>query len=448
MKLKYQLSDDTTDRNLDLINLMKICKTNSKILNVVCIGAGDVFINRYWLPLEKYITRGVDSEYHEKRVKIKLLVCDQLPLEELVRDRAKEAEKLSKKAENKIKNAYENFVNQIKIIDKRDNDDKDIHEIKYINLKDKNEKKWYIHQGATIVFILIPDGVHIKYAKEWFRRATLMIIEKPYNRQLEEASDFEDLINEFTSSANKQPITWVIPFDHYLAKIKGLALEPNQEKYFESIGALRNVEFQLTESRQLEPWRAETLEEGLIYDLFSHILALLTICIDLQTYRADYVVKFFAGKHEGSPITKETFAFIDFRLKDYKSNQVRVKGSIGKGISRDDKKFIKFIGEEGYIICRFAGKNKGPGIYRKIGDGIEAFQYNIREGHRELIEHILDGKFRNEPIGGLTGSEAIQIMKIMNSFRERIENKKLASYKIGMEPEDIIKIEGAKISKR
>jgi hypothetical protein len=166
------------------------------------------------------------------------------------------------------------------------------------------------------------------------------------------------------------------------------------------------------------------LEAGMIYDLFSHVLAMLSIELNLSSFRSDQIREIKVARHKNCPtsVDCETFASFDFWLFDYHGRRVDVKGIVGKGVGNRDEKFLNLVGEHGLISCDLGTKRSGQTwIYKeKSGGKVKRPIYRIGKGHPEFLEAILGGTYIEQPVGGLTGDIAIEILSILGAIRGRI----------------------------
>src|SRR5436190_1883116 len=55
--------------------------------------------------------------------------------------------------------------------------------VTYLNLQDPEDRARYDFLcRVSVVFILVPDNIHVEMAENWVGRADLVLIEKPYDR--------------------------------------------------------------------------------------------------------------------------------------------------------------------------------------------------------------------------------------------------------------------------
>src|SRR5262249_20318796 len=148
-------------------------------------------------------------------------------------------------------------------------------------------------------------------------------------------------------------------FDHYLAKIAGYVFNKERDQLSERIGRLARVEFGILEAGPVEPWRAEALRAGMIYDLFSHVLAMLSEELNLSAFHPNNVRQIAVARHKipEFEFAGDAFAYFDFSLDDHRGRPITVTGAVGKGVGESDDKFFTFIGEHGSIKCSLGSKH-------------------------------------------------------------------------------------------
>lgn len=426
-----QLIDHFTDncgRNRRLAEMMNACRGRYRYVAVTVVGCGDAFINRYWPKLQPL----VNQEW------VKLTVVDRAPLESLIKEKISLAEESGESASAvQLASRYRGLT---QMLEQRPDS------IKYLNVEDKNDHAWYNHLTQDIVFVLVPDDIHVRYAKDWLKRATLVLVEKPYNRDLFEAQQFTEILNRIVRvNGENNPHTLVVCVDHYLAKIFPCAMRCNEEMLQQKIGVIRKIEFSICEAGGVEPWRASSLDAGMVYDLFCHVLAQASLFLRLDTFLSggEGCSKVLVARHEDCPIRRESYARIDNSgLQDFNGRRVTLSGVLGKGISQQDVKFLRIIGEHGTLFADFGPQSDGLRLETENRSSVPLFE--IGKGHPEILDAIFQGRFLEEPIGGLTGETAVMILQIIRSIRDRIEDNigqmERQCYKIGDEPDAIDRI--------
>lgn len=418
------------ERSRRLADLMNMCRDGYRVVTVLVVGAGDAFINRYWPKLQLLVNTG----------RVKLTVVDREPVESLIEKKLHLAQESGEqKSAQKLKELYGDLQRMLK---------EQPGEVKYLNSQDPQDRSWYEHLTQDIVFVLVPDDIHIKYAGHWLKRATLVVVEKPYNRDLVEAMRFEDVLNSIISIRGNAPHTYVVCIDHYLAKIFRYVMRRHEEALEAQVGVIQRIEFSICETGGVEPWRAASLDAGMIYDLFCHLLAQICPFVDLGTFlhgdesRREILI----AQHERcpQPFNGESYASIRADLRDFNNRRVTLTGCVGKGVGNEDLKFLKIIGENGILIGDFGPRSDGK-ISLDVS-GARRPLFEIGKGHAEMLDAIFEGRFVEEPVGGLTGETAILILQILTSIRNKIERhgkrfkEGMGIYPIGASPEDISKL--------
>src|SRR5689334_19045866 len=182
-----------SSRYADLNRLMLMAKTRAQILQIVCIGAGDAFIERYWPKLRGEVALG----------RISLLVADNSPLDQL---KAKKVRMARNAHEDQAADRLEMLYGQL-TVDNCASDDS-LHEerpqmIHYVDLTNPTEQSWLDRIRADVVFVLVPDQYHLRVARRWLKRATLIIVEKPYDREYTVAESFEQDLSRMLDAADE-----------------------------------------------------------------------------------------------------------------------------------------------------------------------------------------------------------------------------------------------------
>ena len=175
-QLVQELTADP-ERSTRLTELMNACRNEYRYVSVLVIGCGDAFINRYWPKLQLLVNRG----------RIILTVVDIQPINSLVNKNLRSAKKSGEETDSfeKLRGFYRSLQRMLREEPTR---------IKYLDMSDKDDRISYEQSIHELVFVLVPDDIHIRYAKEWIRKSKLILIEKPYNRDLVEAENFEQTL--------------------------------------------------------------------------------------------------------------------------------------------------------------------------------------------------------------------------------------------------------------
>lgn len=419
--------ENSAGRNQRITELMNACRHGYRTIIVVAVGCGDAFITRYLDAMEQLI--------HLDRMK--LFVADKCPLQDLIASKLESAKSSGdERGFEKLKAQYGKFKAMLQ---------QRPYDVAYLNLCDRNDLEWYQRISADIVFVLVPDDIHVQCAEGWIRRATMVIVEKPYDRDVISTMDLEDQLRKITRSTGDYPTTRVVCIDHYLAKIAEWVLHRDSNNALDrQVGTIKRIEFSLCEAGEVESWRKDALQAGMVYDLFCHILAQVSHSIDLTSFLKrirEPGSSILVSRHEGCPIDTESYAFFNLpHLYDHQQREVGLRGCIGKGVGSQDTKFLRIVGERGELFANFSpGASKN--LTLKTSQGTEARLFAIGQGHPEMLDAIFKGHFMEEPVGGLDGSTAVNILKILASLRSKIWRvvslMAEKTYPIGTEPDVI-----------
>lgn len=403
--------------------LMRASEGRYRLISVMCIGCGDVFISRYFPKLEMLVNTGL----------VKLMIADKEPFEELVT--SKLALAASSNELDSLERLRKRYATVQYMMQHHPND------IAYLNLSDEKDFASYMRLTQDMVFVLCPDDAHIQCAQDWIGRATVVFIEKPYACNLVEAQCFEEtLYRMITTNGEDLPYTIVICLDHYLAKIFDYLMHRKEVASY--IGAVREIEFSICESGGVEAWRVPALQAGMIYDLFSHVLAQISPFVNLDSFFPNNGTSaILAAQHEQCPIPSESFAsIVNSDLRDTHDRKISIQGTIGKGIGVQDCKVLTIRGDHKTLTADFGPKADGKLYIECSGEALP--HYTIGKGHDEILDAIFNGKYMREPVGGLLGADALKILKILTHMRTKVETRKSVfaqkQYPLGTPVEDIM----------
>lgn len=424
MMARQRLRDEFSENGNQTIllrALMLMAATGCQQISVVCVGVGDAFF-RYWEKLQQLVNRG----------RIKLTLADVKSLADLRDQRVQEAREAGRdKDAELIESRYNSLQAAI---------DANPNSIQFLD-KDDKDKARYQHLTAHIVFILVPDNVHIREALPWLHRTVLILIEKPFNRNVEEADQFEQKLRDLVSkNPGGAPFTIVVGIDHYLAKIEEYLKREESDDLLKRIGGVQQIEFRLLEAQKVEAWRQGALAAGMSYDLYVHVQAMIANHVDLRSFTLDSERTCIrAAKHHKSPIGGEDYMWIDTVLANSQGGEVRLTGAVGKGVGTRDEKYLVFVGKKGKLYFQLDRKQKG-GVYL-LGQG-QSFPgvdgtgnlCGVGEGHPEMLDALFDGRFIEEPVGGLPGEVAIKILENTRQIRDQIASQGVFADKNKYEP--------------
>lgn len=425
---QYFSEISNTPGALLLKSVMLLCSHRNQRVSVVCVGAGDAFITRYWPELMKL----VNFDF------IHLTVADYGLLADLAKRKVDAARKANDQSAKKLEEGYDQLDTMIRTQHGK---------VMYLDLlpSSPDRRLYDFMTRVNVVFILVPDDAHVSEAKRWIGRADLVVVEKPYDRDLGKALRFVKELEDATIARLDAPFTIVVAADHYLAKvwalIQAIAAQPDFLK--NKLGRLIKIEWRLCEAGQVEEWRKDSLSAGLIYDLFCHVLAVASPLVDLSTIDlAKATVQ--VARHADCPIKTESFAWIHCVAKDYNGVEVEIEGALGKGIGADDDKYWRLVGEHSQAIHANLDPKATGTIYHEL-DGMKYDLADVGKGHKEMIDAIFSGEFMETPVGGLMNHQAVSILDYLTSLRSRVDSllEKLQNpehmYEVGATVEDIHK---------
>ena len=284
----------------------------------------------------------------------------------------------------------------------------------YLN-KNKDIQIYSELSNADHIFVVAPDRVHCEIATFFLDRLATggkIFIEKPLDASVGAALKLREKIKEKGQET-------VFAFDHYLAN--AYPFLQNKASYLRGIGEIRKIEFHILEPDGISPQREKTLDKGMIFDLFCHVLALVCAvpnqnlaCLEtkLRTIKLEDVK---AARYVGCPISGETFAWIKFMV----NSDVQVVTAIGKCVGTSDEKFMRLYDSNGTIKLDF------------VEDEFSVFdspEKQIKKGkllskHVEgFLEGLLLGKKPPLSVPGVLSFEAaLEILKILDEAKRRID---------------------------
>lgn len=284
----------------------------------------------------------------------------------------------------------------------------------YLN-KEKDKSRYNSIDNADFVFIVTPPTYHCQIAELWLERLSKkgkIFIEKPLDESSDKALELRKKLSSKTET--------VFCFDHYLA-----SAYPFLEKKtvnLAKIGVLKNIACHILENNEVEKGREKTLNKGLIFDLFPHVLALVcdivgknSICLAdiIKSTKLDEVN---TAKYIGSPITGETFARVKFTIKDIKVDSV-----LGKCVGNAEDKWMKLQGTDGSIRLDF------PPDYKYTISPVQGKRQIKSKLEKRHIERFLEKVLANieQPFlapGVLSFDAAFEILKVLEKARKNIDN--------------------------
>ena len=306
--------------------------------------------------------------------------------------------------------------------------------IHYID-KIKEKDRYIKLANADFVFIVNPPQYHVEAAKFWLPRLTeggKIFIEKPLDISVLKAKKFKQEIYNDKKEGS------IFGFDHYLAR--SYLFLKNEERILQTIGgieSIRNIEFRILEDSPIPQGRKVTLDKGIIFDLFCHILAVVGATVSRQTYcsamsiRAVEDIHVKAAKYQNAPIRGETFSRIDFNV-----NGINVEAIIGKCVGDSQDKSMIINGNKCSIELDFMEDE----FYIYDSENIILETGKLNPNHVEtFIEEVLDGKNPNMVPGVISFDISFEILELLKKTKKKIHGS-LVEYKCGSTLEEILKL--------
>jgi predicted dehydrogenase len=279
----------------------------------------------------------------------------------------------------------------------------------YLRKRSGNIESYEIPTNIDYVFIVTPDQYHCEIAEFWRERLNTrgrIFIEKPLDASIEKAREFKSKIGE-TSIA--------YGFDHYLAKAHPFLRKRNG--YLRKMGKINKIEFNILEPSGIPANRVKTLDKGVIFDLFCHVLAVVIAIVDRDFTSSEAIpgtVKLrdaIAAKYKKCPISGETFARMEFSISD----NAKVIATLGKGIGKSEDKCLTIYAREGRIrldfvkdhfVCSYSSQHQDKG--------------QLEPRHVEsFLEAILQGGKPLSVPGALSFETAFAILKLLGEAKNK-----------------------------
>ncbi|MDI6814696.1 MAG: Gfo/Idh/MocA family oxidoreductase [Dehalococcoidales bacterium] len=297
----------------------------------------------------------------------------------------------------------------------------------YVN-KTINKESYERPSNIDYVFIVTPDEYHSEIAEFWLNRLApkgKIFIEKPLDAFIRSALKLGQIIKE----ANRDDVVFV--YDHYLAKVYPFLQDKSN---LDQIGKIERIKFHILESSPIPLNRAKTLNKGVIFDLFGHILALTGAFIERNLAPSKSILQRVklrevkAARYYDCPIAGETLSQIKFTLDD-----TEVISLMGKGVAQDDKVMIVY-GTNGMLKLDFL--NNVSLVFNRQGQQRSPGELNPR--HVEsFLEEIIDKDKQPISIPGVLDFEAgIETLAILDEAKIRIE--KIVDYHAGVSIDSIL----------
>jgi predicted dehydrogenase len=283
-------------------------------------------------------------------------------------------------------------------------------------------EQYELISSADYVFIVTPDKTHCEIAGFWLPRLAQsgkIFVEKPLDASVESAT---------TLSRKENAVNKIFGFDHYL--ISATTFLSEKTTHLEAIGDIKRVEFRIFEPYPIEPSRTGTMEKGVILDLFSHVVPMVSRIVDglsPDTIRSIQPVSVRLARYKDCPIPGESFATTDFSI-----NHIPVSAAVGYGVSAENNKSLFVYGTKGRIEIDFANSRFITPV--NSGSGGK----NLQKRHVEsFMESVLRDDIAPMPeIGVMDFSTAMEVLKLLEKCREMGEA--LPDYTCGASLHEIV----------
>ena len=215
------------------------------------------------------------------------------------------------------------------------------------------------------------------------------------------------------------------------------------------IGEIKKIEFQLLEPEIIPPYRIAALDNGMIFDLFSHGVTVITSVPSKSVYPEAMVLKKLrilkvkVAKYLGCKTKGASYVKVDFEIPIEK-NIIFCEVRVGKGVGKGPQKFLKITGSKGeifadiqnfyFIISDQRGKTiKKGSLSRYFAESFLSAAIDFKkplfkipgampfEAGKEILFILDEAEWKKEPAGKYpryaVGSSFSKIEKIMERKR-------------------------------
>jgi len=285
----------------------------------------------------------------------------------------------------------------------------------YLN-KNRDRQTYSALSNADYVFVVAPDRVHSKIVRCWLDRLApegKIFIEKPLDASMEAALKLKEEIKEKGEGA-------VFAFDHFLAI--AYPFLRNKALYLGKIGKIgkiEKIEFHILEPGKIPPEREKTLDKGMIFDLFCHVLALVGAVVKQNSsysetrFQGIKLEDVKAARYVGCPISGETFAWIELTI----DSNIKVLTAVGKCVGTFEDKFMELHGANGKVkldfvrdeFAIFDSSDKQIDTGKLLGTHVQSF-----------LEKVLQGKEHPLLVPGILSFDAaLGVLKILGKAKQQ-----------------------------
>jgi len=293
----------------------------------------------------------------------------------------------------------------------------------YLDLQRSEDKKKYQElKDIDFVFVVTWDKTHCQIAQDFLGRTKAILIDKPLDAFLRNVDRF----------LGDVPQNVVFGFDHYLAKFYPFLTKINE--HIERIGAPEAIEFRLLEPIAIPTHRIVALDRGMIYDLFSHGLAVIGGVMSRQTnpdpnlLRKFEIEKVRAAKYLGVPIRGDTYAYVKIK------QPFEIQARVGKAVGWEPDKILKVQCSKGEVFADI--QNFKFSIFDLAGNKVE--EGNLFPDYAEkFLKTLIDKGVSLQTPGVMSFEAAKEILFILDETEHRVPPGELPGYPPGSTIEEI-----------
>lgn len=280
--------------------------------------------------------------------------------------------------------------------------------------KTRDKEAYEVVFNANYVFIVTPDRSHCQIAEFWLERLApkgRIFIEKPLDASVGSGLKLKEKIEETGEET-------VFAFDHFLAD--AYPFLQNKVSYLGEIGEIRKIECNILEPDKIPPEREKTLDKGMIFDLFCHVLALVGAVVKQNSSYSEarfqgIKLDVKAARYVGCPISGETFSLIKFMV----NNDVEVTSAVGKCVGTFEDKFMELHGANGkvkldFIRDEFAIFDAQDKLLKKeklLADYVETYLGKLLPGKKQPLSLP----------GVLSFDAAFEILTILDEAKRQVD---------------------------
>lgn len=285
------------------------------------------------------------------------------------------------------------------------------------------------------VFVVTPPETHCENALQWAPHAKHVLIEKPFDTSTKAV---QKLREQLGTDGSKR----VFGYDHYAARLKPFLAEDKLEKL--KLGRRCKFVFEMFEAapRGLEERAPSLARTGMLFDMASHALPVLSWLIEdfgelAGPNRYELYVSTLCSPTTGEAyIASETFARLTFEFKPRTSlgtGDVTAEIRVGKGIGVTDSKLVTLGDEE-----------QQDAVYLDQLFMLARLREAVKPIHERVIHRLVQDVRSND----LQNSDGVfdldlgeTIVKVLQRWTSKLDKhvktNKLPTYHQGMECEKI-----------